>query len=67
MMENSPTGRTRLKPRVIGFFSKRIVLIHQTELRIEYMTNTGGSVEMEDYLAWHDTKAEWILENENTP
>jgi hypothetical protein len=64
-MENSPTGRTRKNARTIGFLSKRIVLVHQTEMNCEYMSNTGGSVEIEDYVAWFDTRAEWLLEEGN--
>ena len=64
-MENTPTGRTRLKPKVIGLFAKRIVLIHQTELRCEYTTCSDGHVEVEEYLAWFDTKVEWLLKDEN--
>jgi hypothetical protein len=64
-MENKPTGRTRLKPITFGHIIKTTVLVHQTELTCEYTENCGGHVEVEEYTSWFNTKAEWLLEQDN--
>jgi hypothetical protein len=67
-MNNKPTGKTRLKAVYAkGFFNKRIVLIHQTELECDHVENNAGIVTIETTKSWHNTRPEWLLENINEP
>ena len=65
-MNNAPTGKTRLKPGTTGCgWFKTKILIHQTELEYDHMTNAGGMIDIERETGWFNTKPEWLLEIQN--
>ena len=62
-MKDKITGKTRLKVMVVGCLIKRQVLVHQSEVEIDHITNIGGLIDIERITVWYNTKPEWLLTN----
>ena len=48
---------------VVGCLIKRQVLVHQSEVEIDHITNIGGLIDIERITVWYNTKPEWLLTN----